>query len=423
MARPVCADGKPVSPESGMSRAVRWDAVGVAFGALTIAYGIWYSTSVLLVEFERAFGWSRGAISGGFAVFSVCLGASGALAGRVADRRHPIYVLVAGANLLGMGLICCSLIGSITAFYLLFGVVCGCGCGLIGWVPCIALLQRVANERLGTAVGVASSGIGVGILAVVPSMSAAMEFVGWRTAFILAGALVVALGMIGWFVLQHARVHKRSGAHSVTGEREGDVGVVLSVVGDMGLWRIIFAFAPMSFANAVILVHNVASLRDAGYRDWFTVMIVSLIGGSSLIAKSVAGVCHDRIQREVVHAIGMTCGVLGVGFLLLASTRSSASLAICFALFFSCGYSAGSVSAPLVTAEAFGKGKFGLAHGMQTAASTGAAAVGAFVGGALFDLMGNYRLPFCLAIIGYVGSGIAVWHLQAKSPLGGTRGG
>ena len=52
----------------------RYVALGVVALSLAIAYGIWYSYSVILVALLAEFGWSRSVLAGAFSVFTLVHG-------------------------------------------------------------------------------------------------------------------------------------------------------------------------------------------------------------------------------------------------------------------------------------------------------------------------------------------------------------
>ena len=60
-----------------------------------------------------------------------------------------------------------------------------------GWVPAIVQVQRDFQDKLGLALGIVSSGVGVGMLLVVPLTQLLIDAYGWRTAFRVLAAICV----------------------------------------------------------------------------------------------------------------------------------------------------------------------------------------------------------------------------------------
>jgi MFS family permease len=64
-----------------------------------------------------------------------------------------------------------------------FGVIAAAGVGAAGWVPNTKIIQDVFKVRRGLAMGIISSGIGVGILVCVPLFQLLIIHLGWRKTY------------------------------------------------------------------------------------------------------------------------------------------------------------------------------------------------------------------------------------------------
>jgi len=74
-----------------------------------------------------------------------------------------------------------------------------------GWVPAIVQAQRDFQDKLGLALGIVSSGVGLGMLLVVPLAQLLIDAYGWRTAFrVLAVICVVWIVPSSLFMLRRA---------------------------------------------------------------------------------------------------------------------------------------------------------------------------------------------------------------------------
>ena len=82
------------------------NTVPLAVVALTlaIAYGIWYSYSVILVALLAEFGWSRGVLAGAFGVFTLVHGGMNPVIGMLCARFRSMRVLATGGGALGVQL-------------------------------------------------------------------------------------------------------------------------------------------------------------------------------------------------------------------------------------------------------------------------------------------------------------------------------
>ncbi|MGH8638010.1 MAG: hypothetical protein ACREUZ_12825, partial [Burkholderiales bacterium] len=65
-------------------------SLGVIALTLALAYGVWYSYSVVLVALLHEFGWSRSLLAGAFSVFTLVHGAVNPVVGALCDRLRPM---------------------------------------------------------------------------------------------------------------------------------------------------------------------------------------------------------------------------------------------------------------------------------------------------------------------------------------------
>src|SRR5207245_8959174 len=110
------------------------------------------------------FGGSRGANAAAFSISSVVQGVLSPVVGMLVDRFGPRRVMLGGACLLGGACVLSGQIGSLWALYLVTGVLAAAGVCAVSWIPSGALIARRSTERRGSTMGLAFSGMGVGLL-------------------------------------------------------------------------------------------------------------------------------------------------------------------------------------------------------------------------------------------------------------------
>ncbi|MCK7513807.1 MAG: MFS transporter [Desulfobacterales bacterium] len=122
-------------------------------------------------------------------------GILGPFNGWLAGRVGPRPLLITGGCVLGVGLL---LVAETTAWwhlYLTFGLIVAVGVAFAGWLPSILLVRGWFPDRVGTALGIASAGIGIGITGIVPLAQYFVDLVGWRWAYRILAAVVA-----GWVI-------------------------------------------------------------------------------------------------------------------------------------------------------------------------------------------------------------------------------
>src|SRR5687768_17252164 len=128
---------------------VRYAPLGVIALTLALAYGIWYSYSVVLVALLEEFGWSRSVLAGAFSVFTLVHGGVNPLIGALCARFRPLRVMAGGGVAMGLALFADSFIASPLELYVFFGVFTALAVCAGGWVPSLVFVQGQFKERLG----------------------------------------------------------------------------------------------------------------------------------------------------------------------------------------------------------------------------------------------------------------------------------
>src|SRR6059058_5984028 len=180
------------------SRRMPWVVVGAVWLTLAIASGLYFSFPVFFVALLEEFGWSRGATAAAFSISSVVQGVLSPVVGMLVDRFGPRRVMLGGAGLLGGACVLSGQIGSLWALYLVTGVLAAAGVCAVSWIPSGALIARWFTERRGSMMGLAFSGMGVGLLVIGPLAQWLIAGYGWRVAYLVLGlgTLVVLVPLV-----------------------------------------------------------------------------------------------------------------------------------------------------------------------------------------------------------------------------------
>ena len=174
----------------------RWVILGVSFIILGLTSTIFQSFSIFFVALLREFRWSRSTTAGAFSLFFILIGAMGPFAGSAIVRMGQRRVFVLGSLLLGLGLGLCSLIHSWWQFYIFYGVITAIGMGSTAWVTNATVIQSWFKEKRGLAMGILSSGVGVGIFVYIPAIQYLINRIGWRMAYRVMAFLIPSVVII-----------------------------------------------------------------------------------------------------------------------------------------------------------------------------------------------------------------------------------
>jgi len=408
-----------------------WVIVGVGFITLGLAYGVWYSFSVFFVAVLNEFGWSRSLAAGAFSLFAIVHGVTGPFVGGMVDRFGPRRVILVGSLLLGFGLALCSLTSAWWHYYLFFGIITATGVGTTGWVPNTTLIQQWFKTNRGLAIGIISSGIGVGILVCVPSVQHLINGVGWRMAYRIMAlcipVIVAAMALVflrrspqpisprGTSIPEKEIIATAAEAPPILDEEWTSRSWTVRQALTTKQFRLLCIALPLGpFITQSILSHQVAFFVDQGVDTLLASYIVGIVGITSVGAKILWGTLSDRIGREITYTMGITCAICGMILLIVFSIYPYPALQYSYGILFGMGYAAVAALPAIITADFFeGRGYGGIFGTLMFLMGIGAAS-GTWLAGFLYDHLGSYVLVFIIMIACALLACLIIWVVAPR---------
>ena len=340
------------------------------------------------------------------------------MVGRLNDRYGPRVVMTVTGFFFGLGLLFMSGLNTVWQLYMFYGVVFGIGMSSIDVIS-NTTTARWFVQRRGIMTGIMKVGTGAGQLVMPLVASALIISFGWRTSYIVIGAIVmVMLISIG----QLLRRDPTSVGLLPDGKRGfqrarpnlAETGFSLRRALHMRqFWAICLTNLAVLFCLITIMVHIVPHATDVGLSSTTAAVILSTIGGISMVGRFVTGIVIDRIGSRHTMII---CFILLIPTLLWLQVAREVWMLYLFAVVY--GFAHGglfTVISPIV-AEYFGIRSHGVLFGIIAFSGTVGGAVGSVLAGRIFDITGSYNLAFwiCTAL-GTVGLGLML-SLGSVSP-------
>ncbi|HEX5023002.1 MAG TPA: MFS transporter [Candidatus Binatia bacterium] len=417
--------GVEITPSPVRQRFYPWAIIGIAFLTVGVAFGARNAFAVFLVAVTGEFGWSRGLASGALMLGSVLWTLSAPLIGIVLDRLGPRIVLPSGALLMAAGFLISGLANSIVEFYLGMGVLMGIGFAALPMTAQATFLSNWFIRRRGMAIGTAASGIGIGILLVVPWTQWLITTYGWRAAyFMLAGLLAFIVAPLNYFFQRQSPEEmnlKPDFGETELGFRPGRVhGAAAggpSLREALRSWRF-WSFAAGVLAGAIplhmLLIHQVAALSDAGFTKELAALGLGLIGLFTAPAMIVMGLMADRLGRQTSYALGSASLMIGIFLLMMIRDAGQLWLFYLFPPFVALGFSSRQSIYPTIAADLFHGKAFGAIIGAVSLFIGAGAGIGPWLGGVLHDWTGSYAEAFWVAQATAAASVLFIWIAGAR---------
>jgi MFS family permease len=389
------------------------------------AFGVYYLA--LLEEFS----WSRsdGATIASANLFIYAI-ASPAV-GLAFDRYGPRVLMPLGAFLTGLGLLFSSFAHSLAGMYFSYGVVTALGQGALSFVGHNALLSYWFIRKRATAIGIASMGQGLGALIMVPTTQWLVSRIGWRSAYIVTGSVLLFLLAPANALLQRRRPQDvgqfpdgdRAPRRGQVAAGHGDAHgagrdwTLADALGSFPFWCITAGHLALGTALFMINTHAIAHFVDVGYEKLAASFYFGLIGFIRIGATVLWGTLSDRIGRSKTYGIATLIAVLGVGCMAAMTIGAPLWLIYVTIALYGIGHSAGNPTYGAVISDIFSGRKIGLIFGFLEVSFGLGCAFGAWIGGYLFDLTGSYAWSLTLCLFCFVISGLAIdacvrWHTR-----------
>lgn len=372
----------------------------------------------LIAEFQ----WSRGLTAGALSVSTVVQGLCAPLAGILVDRVGPRRVILGGVVLVGAAAMLSATIQAPWQLYLYTGVLGALGIVGLGWVPMGVLLARRFSARRGRVVGIAFSGMGIGVFVIGPLAQWLIVAIGWRgaTALLGVGALALLLPLV-WL---GTGTDAPTAVSPPTGGPVRHVAdpTVSQAARTRAFWALFCAYFFTPLAVFPVATHSVAFAVDMGFSAMLAAWAYGLMGLMSTVGRVGFGITADRIGGPWAATLSFACTAGGALALVALEIWPRLAWLLVFALLFGLGFGA---RGPIITAMAsdrFGGRHFGAIYGVLNLGNGFGAALGPWFGGVVHDVTGSYRLAF-LAALACCAIGAGCFWLARSSRLDGREAG
>jgi MFS family permease len=404
-----------------------WIVIGVGFITLSVAFGFWYSYSVFLLSIVNEFGWNRASASSIFSIFLICHALTGLLTGYLQDRYGPRIVIPVGTCLLTCALILTSRSSSLWHFYMTYSVLAGASVSLMGFTSHSAFLPNWFERKRGLAVGIAASGIGFGMLVIVPLVEIAITLFGWRTAYLLlAGIVLLVVGPLNAIFSRRSptelNLNPDGDSSGMQTDRSRHLIMMKIVDADWvtrdwtlrkalqtrRFWILAASFFCLSYAYQGTLLHSISAMVDSGSARQRAAAYFGLLGIAGSVGKIFFGSLSDRFGRERSNSLGGIIAAIGI-FCLINTTPENSFMPLLFALLFGLGYGAAAPLMPSVSADIFIGKSFGLIFAVMSIGSGAGGALGSFLSGLLRDMFGGYAIPLDICMVSLLLSCTFIW--------------
>jgi MFS family permease len=335
------------------------------------------------------------------------MGVSGFAWGMASDRFGARRVVLAGAVLLGLGLLIASRASSPIVFQLAYGLLIGAAGGAF-FAPIMATTTLWFEKNLGLAVSLVSAGVGMAPLTLSPLSAWLIEQMGWRSAMLLVGVLVFVVIVPAALLIRRPRevVSASVGANAAS---EPIGGAAWNALKTPQFIALALAFFFCCAAHSGPIFHTISYAMMCGVPAMAAVSIYSVEGIAGLFGRILSGLLADRLGVKRVLIAGLL-----VQAAIIAAYVQARQLEQFYVLAVILGAAYGGVM-PLYAVLArgyFSPNIIGAILGAATMASSMGMSFGPVAGGWAYDAFGDYAWLY----LGSAAAGLAAAAIAFAFP-------
>jgi MFS family permease len=367
--------------------------VMVGFGCLFV-----FTFSLFVKPLATEFGWTREAISRGFAIAALTVAVCSPLLGRWLDRYGPRRVVFPCIVIFGLGIASLAFLHShLWQFYLLCFVLgaVGNGTAQMGYARAVS---SWFSQRLGMALALVMAGTGVGGVILPFLTQTLIAGPGWRAAYLVLGLLVLVQGLpLAWRYLREREPPQdraRTLAQSDTTWRQG--------LRSLPFWLIVVVLFVGSVTMNGAVTQMVALLTDRGISGRAAALCASILGASSLGSRLFVGWLLDRFSGPRVAFLVTLMAAAGVLLLARLTTFPVACLSVAL---IGVGLGAEADITPYLLTRYYGLQSFSTLYGFTWTFYAVAGAAGPVMLGRAYDVTGSYAALLTILALAMAAAG------------------
>ena len=449
----------------------RWTAIrpGLYYGWYIVAFAVVanfvsgnYLFGVFLKPMTEELGWSRGAFSLANTLSVVATGSAGFIVGPLVDRYGGRWLVVGGAVIAGLALMSLSVVHDLWQFLGLRGFLFAIGGVGMGPLVINVVLAKWFVRQRGRAISLSAMGISAGGIVLAPLASLLTDSVGWRSAWLVFGALIWVVVIVpAAFIMKRqpedigllpdgdtpesfADIMKRqpedigllpdgdtpesfAAARRGRGEMRSRSGALeqhwtrAEAVRTKQLWMLVLAYGLGGLPSTALMLHLIPFLQDNGFSAGVAALLFAVLQGASFISKPIWGYSLDRFEPRYLVASGWSLKVVPLLLLPAVAGGYGVTSLILLLAVYGTGVGCTLVGQEVIWAHYFGRRHIGAVRSVALPFTLIFNAVGAWFAGRAWDVWGSYTEVFVLfASLSIVAIALVLLTSMPRSPARST---
>jgi len=359
---------------------------------VTLSMGVRHGFGLWLQPVTQAQGWSRETFAFAMAIQNLMWGLTGIFAGMLADKLGAFKVILAGAALYSLGLFGMAYAPTPWLFTATAGALIGMAQAGTTYAVIYGVIGRnVSPERRSWAMGIAAAAGSFGQFLMVPTEGLLINSLGWQQGLVVLGAAMLLIVPLAWGL----REPGFAGGASMA--REQSILQALREAFKYPSFQLLMAgYFVCGFQVVFIGVHMPSYLKDKGLSPQVASYALALIGLFNVFGTYMAGSLGQRMAKKNILSFIYFARAVVIGVFLIAplTPASVYVFASCMGLLWL------STVPPTnaAIAQIFGVQHLSMLGGFVFFSHQIGSFMGVWLGGVLYDKLGNYDLVWYLSI-------------------------
>ena len=373
-----------------------------------VSFGFSASFSVFLRPMSADLGWGREIFSLSLAIQALMWGVTQPLAGAYADKHGSTQVLAFGAVFAALGFALRGILLDETMF-ILTGFIVGIGTGACSFPVVIVALGKVVEAKQRSFIlGLGTAAASAGMFAGAPIATTLIGTIGWGIAiFFVAASFLIILPLLIF-------VSRASEKPSPSREQLNTIQAIKTAFSDRSYTLLFFGFFVCGFHVQFIQTHLPAYITDEGLAPIIGAWSLALIGLFNIGGSFFSG-WSGQIYSKPKLLSGIYASRAAVIALFIFTPLSGTSVLVFSAAMGILWLSTVPLTTGLI-AQTQGLKFLSTLAGLVFFSHQVGGFLGAWLGGRLYDLNGNYEAMWIAAIL--FGLAATIIHLPIKEQPG-----
>lgn len=375
--------------------------LAVTFLCLLAAAGVRSAPSVLMLPWERAFGWDRSTISLAAGTGIFLYGLMGPFAAALMQSFGLRRTLSGALMLMSLSAALSLFMSEPWQLIATWGVLSGIGSGCVALVLAATIVNRWFLSHRGLAMGVLSASTATGNLLFLPVLAALSEHGGWRAVVTAVAVVTATLVPLVLLLLPErpsaigaAPYGTAEGSHVPEAQAPANpvrLALATLVMGarQRNFWLLFATFFVCGFTtNGLIGTHLISMCADYAIPAVSAASLMAAMGLFDLAGTTASGWLTDRFDSRWL--LFFYYGLRGLSLLYLPFSDFTFYGLSIFAVFYGLDWIATVPPTLRLTSESFGDRAAPIVFGWIAAGHQLGAAAAAFAGGVLRSELGSY---------------------------------